>query len=482
MNLTDLRDELNSRATDADDQAGNVLDGVHRKIRRTKQRRVATALASTAALVAVALGIAVPSLTSSTPEPSDPPPPDYTKDGVTIPGVVNGDRLEKAWIGKPGEDRLEFTWVPSSKQIALRSFCRSTASTTKNIQAAINGIVVLEMGCNDALPDQPTTLPPDDSLWLDAPLRRPATVTITIVDPTTREVGDSNSQLALGIYTSSGRIDPTAAPSREVPHNTDDYVRNGIRYRAKIGGDTLATAAIGDPGQSTLRAWFTATGAPVRLRDFCTANKGDLADPKYGLRIQFDGIERSSGPCYGGSTDAGAGGGVTIADGPRAGQIVEVVATLIENETGRPATLPGVRLGLGLYFQGPQRAIMDTSDGKSVSLPELTEVGGYTYKLDQVKSAAATSGVVSVKTPDSRPYLIMTGSTPLGGGTALIQAIVSTNSEEGTMSADGASSDGSLGVGVYPQPAGSSTTAALRLTSGKPTKGLLVIAIYVPTE
>ncbi|TDO43124.1 hypothetical protein EV643_11957 [Kribbella sp. VKM Ac-2527] len=482
MNLTDLRDELNSRAADADDNTGNVLDGVHRKIRRTKQRRVATALASTAALVAVALGIVVPSLTSSTPEPSDPPPADYTKDGITIPGVVNGDRLDKAWIGKPGEDRLEFTWVPSSKQIALRSFCRSTASTPKNIQAAINGVVVLEMGCEDALPDQPTTLSPDDSLWLDVPLRRPAKVTITIVDPTTRAVGDSNSQLALGIYTSSGQTDPTTAPSREAPQSPDDYVKNGVRYRAKVGGDTLATAAVGDPGESTLRLRFTATGAPVSLRDFCTANKGDVHDPKYGLRVQFNGIERANGHCYGGSTDAGGESSYTLNDPPPAGQTVEVVATLIDNESGRPVTVPGVRLGLGVYFQGPQRAVTNPSDGKSVRLPELTEVDGYTYKLDQVKSAAATSGEVSVKTPDNRPYLILAGSTPLGGGDTLIQATVRTNSEEGSMSADSASSDGSFGVGTYPQPAGPSATATTRITSGKPTKGILVIAVYVPVE
>jgi hypothetical protein len=480
MNLTDLRDELNSRAADADDNTGKVLDGVHRKIRRTKQRRVATALASTAALVAVALGIVVPTLTSSTPEPSDPPPADYTKDGVTIQGVVNGDRLDKAWIGKPGEDRLEFTWVPSSKQIALRPFCRSTTSSAKNIQATINGVAVLEMGCEDALDDQPATFSPDHSLWLDVPLGRPAKVTVTIFDTMTRKVGDSTSQLALGIYTSSGQTDPTTAPSREAPEGPDDYVKNGIRYRAKIGGDTLATAAIGDPGESTLRLRFTATGVPVSLRDFCTANKGDLRDPKYVLRVQFNGIERASGHCHGGSTDAGGESGYTLNDPPPAGQIVEVVATIIDNKSGRPATVPGVRLGLGIYFQGSQRAVTDTSGGKSVNLPELTEVDGYTYKLDQVKSAAATSGEVSVKTPDNRPYLILTSSTPLGGGDSLIQATVQADSEEGSMSTDEASSDGSFGVGTYPQPAGSSTTAALRITSGKPTKGILVIAIYVP--
>jgi hypothetical protein len=274
--------------------------------------------------------------------------------------------------------------------------------------------------------------------------------------------------------------DPAAPPSREAPSSPDDYTKGGIRYRAKIGGDTLAAAVVGDPGQSTLRLRFTATGAPLSLRELCTANKGDVADPKYGLRILVNGVERSTG-CWSESTDPGGGGGGTITDGPPAGQPVDVTAETIDN-SGRRVTVPGARIGVGVYFQGPQRTVTDKSGG-SLSLPELTESSGYTYKLDQLKTVdAATTRELSLATPAGRPYLIAAGSTPLSGGETPVTATLDTDSEEGSLSADEGASDGSFGLGTYPQPAGASIAATLRLTEGKPTKGLLVLAIYVPVE
>ena len=53
MNLTDLREELTARAAESDEHPSDLLAGVHRKIIRTKRRRVAGVLVGTAAVAAL---------------------------------------------------------------------------------------------------------------------------------------------------------------------------------------------------------------------------------------------------------------------------------------------------------------------------------------------------------------------------------------------------------------------------------------------
>jgi len=467
MNLTDLRAELTNRASEPDDRPTDLLPGVHRKITRTKRRRVATAGAAVIAIAALAF---VPSLTNNTaPEPAQPPA-DYTKDGITLVGVDGDNRLEKGWIGREGESELRFQWTPTSHSIALYPYCRSLNGRSLVIQ--FNGRQATNEQCADSgtAPEHWVPLDVDNSIWLDAPVGKPIQVTAHIVDDAGRIIQDETTQLAVGLYTTP-ELQLPGAPNRIAPESPDDFVKNDIRYRAKVGGDTLKAATIGDRGQTTLKFRYTASGAPVSFRTFCTANTAGAGEAEYQLSIQIGGVGERGPSCGGSSTstDAGGSGGSTLADAFKAGQTYDITVRL-QDRNGKPVTMPQVYLGLGIYEKGAQRTVDGTS------LDEVVEQGGYTYKLGEVKTVDATkTKVLKIDTPADKPYLITYGSSDLGpnGGTV-------------TLGLDGEDTGGSFGsggagFGTTGQPAGPASAATLTL-DGTATKGKLILAIYLPTE
>jgi hypothetical protein len=480
MNLTDLREELTARAAESDEEPSDLLAGVRRKITRTKRRRLAGVLVGTAAVAALAIGV-LPGLTdTSTPDPAVTPtvPADYTKDGLTLHGAMGSDLLAKGWIGSPGQNRLEFTWTPTRTKISLYTFCRSSALVMRSVRVQLNGHHASEQVCNDTgdspEPANGVALRADSGLWLDAPVGKPARVTVSLVDAQGRELNDPATQLALGIY-DTGEHQPDGPPTQAPPTSAEDYVKDGIRYRAKVGGDSLAAAMIGDPGQASVKLKFTATGAKISLRSFCTANDDQYGNPQYQVAVNLsNGLEEMI-TCSSESTDAGGHGGLSISDPSKVGQVVEVTVTLRDGR-GRPVSRPGVRIGLGIYRPGAQRIIGGVGD-QQVSLDEVTEYGGYLYKLTDVRTVdAKTTNHLDIATPEGKPFLVAYGTTDLGAAT--MTATLTGLSPAG--SGYSGSGEHGTGVGLVGQAARKAGTARITVTGGKPTGGELLLGIYVP--
>lgn len=476
MNLQDLRDELATRATTADEHPSDLLPGVKDKIRRTRRRRTFTALGVVAVIAAIGAGL-VPGLRSTPPDPADDTPHDYTRNGMTVPGVVGNDKLLKAWIGDRDQDKLSFAWTPQTTSVTLRVDC-SAAGGMFGVRFKINGWYVGDAGCDGG----PGTwnlgasaeIRPDDALWLTSPVGRSAQVTAEVIDLQTRRPGAKNAQLAVGIYATAPKPATSGGPpTRTVPADPNAYSKDGVVYRSTIGGDTLAGAKVADPGRTEVRFSFTATGNRLVLHDFCTANAGsDSADRPYSVSIRIGPGAPYSSTCEASSTDAGTGSSMTIASPVPAGQRVDVVAQIVPSHQGGPAMPPDARLGLGVYFEGNQHAV----DG--LFLPERIESGGYDYKLAEVRTAPGPSKTMSMVTPADTPYVVAYGSSPLGISGQVEGTLRVGKSESGIGAAAG--SGGSLGIAYDPRPAGPTDTATLTVTGGVPTKGKLILAIYRP--
>ena len=485
MNLTDLRAELDARATEAEDRPTDLVAGTRRKIRQTKQRRIAGALGGTAVVALLAAGLIVPGMTSTAPDPADPPPADYVKDGVTFHGMVGDDRLEKAWIGKFGEGPLNFTWTPTTNSVVLRSACRATASTPKAIRVWINSRLVADLECNSDTNSSDggvRSLTPTDAVWLDAPIGKPARVKVDIVDQLSHREGDQNAQIALGIYNSPVRaVDDNGVPTRIPPASPGDYSKDGIRFRAKAGGNALAAAVVGDTGQSSVHLTFTPNGTPLLLRTFCTANNGGYDDPQYEVAVRIGNqVERRS-TCFAGTTDVGAEGGGSISI-PASTEPMQATATLVDKK-GRPVTVKDARLAFGVYYQGAQRVVTGP-DGNKVYLDEVTEAYGYTYKLADLKTAdAASTRRLAIGIPTGKPFVLAAGSTALGD-TGLVDGNVKGLDSDLYLSTDPTlpGSPDDLGLTQAAVPPRQNDTATLEIDQGHPTKGKYVLAVYLPQD
>ncbi|MGW7679505.1 hypothetical protein ACWGID_02110 [Kribbella sp. NPDC054772] len=474
MNLQDLRDELSTRATDQ--RPVDVLPGVQQRIRRTKQRRTAGALGVVAVLAAVAVGL-VPTLRSTQTAPADDSPQDYTRDGLTVPGTVGSDKLLKAWIGDRGQDSAAFSWTPTTNSLTVHANC-TTDGGEYAIRFKINGWYVGDASCLSG-PDSWTfgssvSLLPDSPFWLTSPVGKPAQVSADLIDLATRKVVTPHARIAFGLY-STPAMAPAAngAPTRWPVGGPEDYTKDGVVYRHQIGGDTLAAATVADPGRNEVRFSFTSTGRPLVLHDFCTANAGsDGQDQPYSVSIRVGPGAPHQSTCEANSTDAGAGSSLTVATPVPAGQQVDVVAQVVQAKPNGPAVPPDVRLGLGVYFQGAQRTV----DG--VQLPERIERGGYDYRLTDVRTAAGPTKRLTMNTPAGTPYVVAYSSSPLGDSGELIGTLQVGRTE--SASGSGSDSGGSLGTSYETHAAGPADHATLIVTTGEPTKGRLILAVYLP--
>ncbi|WP_432942613.1 hypothetical protein ACQPXM_36835 [Kribbella sp. CA-253562] len=470
MNLTDLRDELSQRADTV--ETPDLLPGVRRRIRTTKRRRVAGSVTALAAIVALGIAVA-PSLISSAPEPADSIPPDYVKDSVTISGAVGTDRLDQAWVGNIGETRGSFSWTPTTRDIVIHPYCAAPGETRYAVQIGGRNAASGPCSVDRITPDDSGLIRADNPVWLDVPLNQVTTVTVQLTDNDGKVAESSSAQLGIGIYR-AGHRDPLPGATDATPtRGPGDREENGLLFRAKVGGDTLAAAASGAPGVNRLSASYTATGRPIVIHDFCTAN--DLVtDSPYQMVVRINGVERVSG-CSAESTDLGRTGSSGFAGIGKPGETVNVTATLTD-KAGREVVVPSARLALSVYEKGPQRTYDD------VALDERTEYLGTTYQLSEVQAVDATrTRQASVRTPENSPFLVAYGSSSLGKNN--ITGTLDGLSGQGMLSTDhGGTITTSWGLATEGHWAGPARTVTLKITQGTPTKGKLILAVYTPVK
>lgn len=473
MNPTDLRAELTTRAGDSEQhEYGDLLPGVRRKIRTTKRRRVAVAVAGTAAVAALAAGV-LPNLTgTSNPNPATtkPVPQDVARNGIVFPGEVDGHVLQAAAIGNPGQTTVWFDWTPDSTAVSGRTVC-SASSTARSMRVSVDGIAVTEAACTpgETAPIESFIIQPSDAIWTSL---RPGTKTrieLTLVDSGGRTVPDASAVLGAGFYT--GRQAPSdPMPSVQPPTGPNDYVKDGIRYRTPVGGDTLVAAAIADRGRTELTFEFTPATDLLSLRPFC------MAGDRYQLAVTINGRSTMGGSCGMQTTDPGSGGGMSGMPGQGLPEIrpgeVNTATLRLTDAQHRPVSLPTARIGLGIYQLGTQRLVGD--DGNKLALDEVQEYAGHLYRLGEVRTAPAASGSVRVATPAGVPFLVAYGSTDTGPAVIRVQLDgLDTRTAE-------LSGPNGAGRSIAGQPSRDAGAVTLHVVDGKPVKGTLVVAVYTP--
>ncbi len=488
MNLNSLRAHLQAQATEIDPATPVPLPTIHRQAQTLKRRRTATILTTaTAAAVAVVIAVLPGAINNSTPDPVKPPP-DFTRDGITIPGAIGPDRLEKAEVGKPGAGPLDFNWTPSGNSITFRPYCRATANRPLSVHVTVDGRLIAAKDCDDAgnSPRHEQAVPPSHVFWTEVTPGKEVQVRVWLADRQTGQADKAAAQLALGIYRSPVPLAAPAAPAvselpvRSSAQDPGDYVKDGIRFRGKMGGDTLLNAAIGEVGQRSLKLRFTATSEATGLRLFCT---GDRTDPYHRptLLLRVDG--RTNHPdrataCGNKWTDVSEDqlGPQYVPAAP--GQTIEVTVDLVDN-AGAAVSVSGARLGVAAYALGPQRLIKNS--GGTTSIDEVLRHGGYTYKLAQVQAVPVkTTKELSIDVPAGKPYVIGYGGANLGAMTG--EAKVLGLTRELSFELGESSPDGGLArwTPSYGQPAGPGGKVTLKVVSGKQTRGLLYLALYLP--
>ncbi|WBQ06257.1 hypothetical protein [Kribbella sp. CA-293567] len=471
MKLTDLRDELTARA-DSTDETPDLLDGVRRKIARTKRRRkagAAGAAGGVAIVAAFAFGI-LPNLTTSTPQPAkDDVPRDYAKDGLVLRGMEGQDRLEKGWIGDRGQNTLDFSWTPTVRDTRFVAYCNQTGH---HVTISVNDHVVGRTDCHtEPAPEQEPDSPglginilADNTLWIAAPDGKAARVVARLTDANGRPVPDQETQVALGIYRTASR--PADGPPTQAPPTSEaDYVKDGFRYRAKVGGDTLVAAKIADRGQTGFAFTFENPGGPLVVSDFCTATTLGT-DPVYQLEISIKGKPYSTGGCSGESTDAVGGSLTSLSLGFQTGDQVQVEVHLVDKNRRRVKATKD-RIGLGIYAKGSQRVIGETM------LDEIREYSGRNYRLHEVRHVpVATVRKITAEMPVNTPYVVSFGLTGVGNAKAKVSM---TGLRENSSTSGGGI--GTIGEAASPSP----KTASVTVTGAdKNTSDELLLALYLP--
>lgn len=456
MSLHDLREELARRAAEVDHRAPDLLPGLSGRIRRTRRRRIAVGAA--AALIAAAT--LIPGLTtSSVQDPARDVPRDYTRDGVTLRGMVGASPLERAWIGAPGETHAEFTWTPKSREVALMPICRG--EEVRSLWIRVNDRTWWRGQCGTT---QETPVPMDSrsSIWQDTEVGEPARVTVQLVAPDGELIRESAAQLAVGIYTEQSKV-------TGLPAQTGDYVRGSIRFPARLGGETLLAARTGDPGENQLNLSVTPKGRRLVLLGYNDA-RDFVFHSSYQLRAKINGVERLVDPVDDPGSELMTVEPYEVA---RAGARLDITVRLTD-ATGRTVSVPKARIGLGVYQKGAER-VLGPGD---LRLDEILEYENVRYRLAEVRTAAvARAGRVTIRTPEGKPYLLAYGSSELGAA------------DPGALTLSGVPHDATVmrtgepgatgGFALLVQEGRDAATAVLTV-NGKPKKGTLALGVYLP--
>ncbi|MGW6276174.1 hypothetical protein [Kribbella sp. NPDC055071] len=446
---------------------------VPQRVRRSRRLRVFVALGALVAVVAAV--VVVVRVVDGDGSAGDKPPADYSENGMTVPGTIGADRLLKPWVGEAGQGKFAFAWTPGTDSISVSAHCSGVSGATR-LRVKIGDWPVAEGACAGGWEVNRVRQGADSPIWLDQPVGKEAQVSGELIDAQSRPVVVPGARIAMGIYSSSAPETDSelGVPSRVVPADDGAYVKDGVTYRAKVGGATLLGAAV---GSTEVRVRFTSPGTGVVLRLFCTANRGAV-DGGYRLSVKTDDTTSAFDErCDASSTDAATGTMIGVGPPASAGVQAEVVVRIVPDKPGT-AVPANTRLGLGVYAEGAQRKAGDAS------LDEKIEVLGYDYRLADVKTAAPETGTVSIATPADQRFVLVYGSTPLLDVEEEVDATLSVRKTEREVSGS-TGPGGALGLRTWPYPAGPGDRATLTLTKGKPLTGsvdddVLVLAVYVP--
>jgi hypothetical protein len=277
-----------------------------------------------------------------------------------------------------------------------------------------------------------------------------------------------------------------ATPSRALPSQPVDVIKDGHRFRAHVAGDTLAFATFGEPGQS-ITGSFAAAG-PVEFVADCLGQ----APPNTTVEIRFAGEVKLVGECSEGlppgdynpiSARAGKAG-LGVVWGPvrspdMAYRKADVSARLVDAATSKPIAAPKARIALGAYLPGMTTPVLDPHMDARSEIPMVLEANGVRYALSTAMTGRLTAtGLPSVEVPANSAVLILWGSLMFNGdppnGTSLF------------LDGMGRSPSPNAPMGFIPQipeirPAGKATRLTMRAVGDFPTgESGAFIAIYVP--
>jgi hypothetical protein len=454
MNLQDLRDELATHASSVDHHATDLLPGVKDKIRRAKQRRVITAAAATVAAVALAVTIVPGVLSNSTPDPAKTP--DYTQNGYTLPGEIDGDTLLKGWAGEVGANHVEFDWTPTTKHLRFDGHCGSD-SEEATLWVRVNGSTVDSRPCmKDSGPILNGGVSDESALWADAPIGKPAKVTLDLVGLDGRPAQDAQQQLAVGIYSSLGpRSDGWG------PNQPGDYVRGGLRFRRQVGTASRLAAVIGDRGVDQVTTSFVPTSHSVVVQTLGTPDDYVLNPPEYRVQVRFgDGSAVNGDAVYGDELQQNSANAMQLT--APIGKRLTVTARLV-NKDGKVVSVPKARIGVAIYDPGPQVR----QDG--IDFDREKQFGGTTYRFVRAVVVPATQGKVQLATPVGKPFLWTFGSVGIGPN-------VWTRWDGLTAHQDGPMTGGFRWSTEDPQTG--PKTVRFYVNAGHPIGGKLAIALY----
>ncbi|WP_323095579.1 hypothetical protein [Intrasporangium sp. YIM S08009] len=307
--------------------------------------------------------------------------------------------------------------------------------------------------------------------------------------------------LAVGVLTDVGRPAPTVPagtsgtasktvpmigsdgmPYRAVPDARGDVVKNGLRYRAQVGDDTLAAGFIGDAGQGQFTiVWdVRTTHVSVGAECYLPALSDDAARA-YMVSVGLEGKEGFFGSQCSGRRpevrDLPPGGATPGEPGQgwsdlTVGTAARLRVQLVDAHTKKPAAVDGALLTGAVYEQGPRQDVVDASGQTVASLPAVLEHQGYRYRFLAMQAGpGARTPLPHLATPAGVPFLVTAGSTGSD-----------TSPDAGTTYVTGLDQEAGATSGGWqtiPQPARAAGTVGLR-TEGKAPTGTAFVAVYVP--
>ncbi|TCC53803.1 hypothetical protein E0H75_09030 [Kribbella capetownensis] len=247
--------------------------------------------------------------------------------------------------------------------------------------------------------------------------------------------------------------------------------KNGVPSESTLWTD----APIGQPLAATIGgrgAMQVGTSFVARSRSVVVQTLGTPADyvvqdnVEYRIQVRLsDGSSVNGYPAVGDQSQLDTSQHIQLA--VPAGRHVQVTARLVD-KLGRPMSVPKARIGVAIYDAGPQVST------NGIDLDREKEVDGTRYRFVRSVVVPASGGKVELTTPVGKRFLWAYGNTNLGLG-------VTTRWRGVTADQDGPPA--SSGFGWMAEDAQSTPkTVTYRISSGRPTGGKLVIALYLPVN